>query len=150
MPRINALLAFLPLATMLSLPACVGERSAADCDRACLADVITRFLDSLVAHDPALVPLADGALLLFMARGAIKIWRDGQLETRGGGATAGLLSRGLPSASLGARRQNVEVPIATRREASAVTGRHSSSTRRAGRTELTICHTPAPRVSADK
>jgi hypothetical protein len=28
------------------------------CDRACLADVVTRYLDSMVAHDPALVPLA--------------------------------------------------------------------------------------------
>jgi hypothetical protein len=31
------------------------------CDRACLADVGTRYLDSLVAHDPKIAPLADGA-----------------------------------------------------------------------------------------
>jgi hypothetical protein len=30
------------------------------CDRACLADVLTRYLDSLVAHDPNKAPLADG------------------------------------------------------------------------------------------
>ena len=34
---------------------------AQDCDRACLADVMTAFLDSLVANDPALAPLAADA-----------------------------------------------------------------------------------------
>ena len=33
--------------------------TAQSCDRACLGDVMTRFLDSLVRHDPALAPLAD-------------------------------------------------------------------------------------------
>lgn len=37
------------------------EAQAAGCDRACLADVMTRFLDSMVKHDPKIAPLADGA-----------------------------------------------------------------------------------------
>jgi alkylhydroperoxidase family enzyme len=44
----------------LSLPA-VLEAQSADCDRACLEDVMTRYLDSLVAHDPKKAPLADHA-----------------------------------------------------------------------------------------
>ena len=34
---------------------------AASCDRACLSDVMNRFLDSLVANDPKLAPLAANA-----------------------------------------------------------------------------------------
>jgi hypothetical protein len=63
MRRNNALLAVLPLATVLCLPACLGSQESTACDRACLADVITRYLDSLVAHDPTMALLADGARL---------------------------------------------------------------------------------------
>ncbi|HET8699452.1 MAG TPA: hypothetical protein VFO94_18345 [Gammaproteobacteria bacterium] len=35
--------------------------SAQSCDRACLANTLTRYLDSLVAHDPKKAPLADNA-----------------------------------------------------------------------------------------
>ena len=34
---------------------------AQTCDRACLTDMMTRFIDALVAHDPSKLPLADGA-----------------------------------------------------------------------------------------
>jgi hypothetical protein len=43
----------------LLLLVCVsGVASAQSCDRACLGDVMTRFLESLVANDPSLAPLA--------------------------------------------------------------------------------------------
>lgn len=32
---------------------------AQDCDRACLADLITQYTEALLAHDPAMLPLAD-------------------------------------------------------------------------------------------
>jgi len=31
---------------------------AADCDRACLKGMITKYVDAMVAHDPAQLPLA--------------------------------------------------------------------------------------------
>jgi hypothetical protein len=42
-------------------PASVDAQNGARCDRACLADTITRYLDSLIAHDPQKAPLADSA-----------------------------------------------------------------------------------------
>jgi len=47
------LAAALPLTALVCYPA-----SAADCDRTCLAGLITRYVDALVAHDPARLPLA--------------------------------------------------------------------------------------------
>jgi hypothetical protein len=61
MRRINVLLAALLLATPFWLPARLGAQVSAACDRACLADVVTRYLGSLVAHDPKMAPLAEGA-----------------------------------------------------------------------------------------
>jgi hypothetical protein len=61
MRRINAFLAVLPLAAALCLPARLDAQPTIACDRACLADVITRYLDSLVAHDPTAAPLSDSA-----------------------------------------------------------------------------------------
>jgi hypothetical protein len=46
----------LGLAAMLGLPAVA---QAQDCDRACLRDIMTQYLESLVANDPSLAPLAD-------------------------------------------------------------------------------------------
>ena len=40
-------------------PTPIAAQSAAACDRACLAGVMTAYLDSLVAHDPKVAPLAD-------------------------------------------------------------------------------------------
>src|SRR5688572_11848781 len=39
----------------------LAAQSAADCDRACLAGVVTAYLDSLVAHDARKAPLAASA-----------------------------------------------------------------------------------------
>jgi hypothetical protein len=36
-----------------------GSALAQDCDRACLADMMTQFVDALVEHDPTALPLAD-------------------------------------------------------------------------------------------
>jgi len=47
------------LAAVASLP--LAAQSAADCDRACLAGVMTAYLDSLVAHDARKAPLAGNA-----------------------------------------------------------------------------------------
>lgn len=49
------------LAAAFSPTAALAQSPGAKCDRACLADAITRYLDSLVAHDPKKAPLAAGA-----------------------------------------------------------------------------------------
>jgi hypothetical protein len=53
---------FAPLAGMLLLAAITtsGAR-AADCDRACLKGMITKYVDAIVAHDPSPLPLAAAA-----------------------------------------------------------------------------------------
>ena len=38
-----------------------GMAAAQDCDRVCLHAMVTRYIDALVAHDPAALPLAEGA-----------------------------------------------------------------------------------------
>ena len=38
-------------------------RADASCDRTCLKDVMTKYLDSLVAHDPKKAPLAATELM---------------------------------------------------------------------------------------
>jgi len=35
-----------------------GAAHAADCDRACLKDMVTKYVDAMVAHDPSRLPLA--------------------------------------------------------------------------------------------
>ncbi len=37
---------------------CAGSAHAADCDRACLKGMITQYVDAMVAHDPARLPVA--------------------------------------------------------------------------------------------
>jgi hypothetical protein len=64
MRPVISLLAVLPLVVLSLvfslLPARLeAQKKTADCDRACLGDVMTRYLDSLVAHDPNKAPLAD-------------------------------------------------------------------------------------------
>jgi hypothetical protein len=39
----------------------VSTAAAAECDRACLAGFVTRYLDAMVAHNPAALPLAANA-----------------------------------------------------------------------------------------
>lgn len=73
-----AALALASLATALPSPA-----AAQHCDRACLGDVMSRFLDSLVQNDPSLAPLAD----------AVRYTEDAKETAIGGGfwATASKL-----------------------------------------------------------
>lgn len=59
MSRLSLVLAALPVAAVLSIPARLDAQSAAACDRDCLQGVMTSYLDSLVAHDPKKAPLAD-------------------------------------------------------------------------------------------
>lgn len=40
---------------------CAGGANAADCDRACLKGMITQYVDAMVMHDPAHLPLAANA-----------------------------------------------------------------------------------------
>lgn len=57
---IAAVLVVLAATAALSAAGRLAAQGAA-CDRACLADIMTRYLDSLVAHDPNAAPLAAGA-----------------------------------------------------------------------------------------
>ncbi len=47
------------LKTTLALAALTVSSQAADCDRACMKALITKYVDALVAHDPSTLPLAD-------------------------------------------------------------------------------------------
>jgi len=46
-------------AVLLSLALMPAQASAAECDRACLQGMITRYIDALVERDPSSLPLAD-------------------------------------------------------------------------------------------
>ncbi|HZL93745.1 MAG TPA: hypothetical protein VFB99_08875 [Vicinamibacterales bacterium] len=61
MRRRNAFLAALVMAAVSCLPMRLAAQARTACDRACLTDAITRYLDSLVAHDPKRAPLAASA-----------------------------------------------------------------------------------------
>lgn len=56
-----AVTAFCAVPRLEAQPALQAQPAAGegDCDRACLGDIMTRYLDSLVAHDPKQAPLAD-------------------------------------------------------------------------------------------
>src|SRR5215831_6556877 len=50
---------FAPVLGVLVLAAMTTSRAqAADCDRACLKSMITKYVDAMVAHDPSRLPLA--------------------------------------------------------------------------------------------
>jgi hypothetical protein len=50
---------FAPAVGVLALGAMMpGWAQAADCDRACLASMITKYVDAMVAHDSSVLPLA--------------------------------------------------------------------------------------------
>ena len=52
---------FAPAMGVLVLAAMsTGGAQAADCDRACLKGMITKYVDAMVAHDPSRLPLAAG------------------------------------------------------------------------------------------
>ena len=65
--------------TTITLAACLAiaasPASAANCDRACMAGLITDYVDALVAHDPSRLPLADN----------VKYTVDGRAATLGEG-----------------------------------------------------------------
>jgi hypothetical protein len=50
---------FIPVAAFAFAATLSTPAAAQDCDRACLGDIMTRYLESLVAHDPSKAPLAD-------------------------------------------------------------------------------------------
>ena len=56
--RAAAVVAFLGL-VLLGHGASSGLQAQAACDRACLGDIMTRYLNSLAANDPKVAPLAD-------------------------------------------------------------------------------------------
>lgn len=74
----------------------VTSLNAADCDRACLAGMITQYLDAMVAHNPAKLPLAanlrfteDGVDMklgegLWKNASKIRAYREDVLDTRQG------------------------------------------------------------------
>jgi len=52
---------FAPAVGLLVLAAMTaGGAQAADCDRACLKNILTKYVDAIVAHDPSRLPLATG------------------------------------------------------------------------------------------
>jgi hypothetical protein len=63
------------LVAALTLPS-VAAAQGAKCDRACLTDIMTRYLNAMVAHDPSAVPLAAN----------VKFTEDGKVLKPGDGA----------------------------------------------------------------
>jgi len=57
----RSILAVSLLAVISAAPLPLAAQAAGSCDRACLAGVMTAYLDSLVAHDPKKAPLAANA-----------------------------------------------------------------------------------------
>jgi hypothetical protein len=57
----RSVLAVSLLAAVATAPFPLAAQSAGNCDRACLAGVMSAYLDSLVAHDPSKAPLATNA-----------------------------------------------------------------------------------------
>ena len=49
---------FLQVLVLAAMTTCLAH--AADCDRACLKGMITKYVDAMVAHDPSRLPLAAG------------------------------------------------------------------------------------------
>jgi hypothetical protein len=49
---------FRPVGVLILAAMTTGGAQAADCDRACLKGMITKYVDAMVAHDPSRLPLA--------------------------------------------------------------------------------------------
>jgi hypothetical protein len=56
LPPLSALAISMLVALLGSAPA---SAASADCDRSCLGDLMTQYIDALVAHDPSTLPLAE-------------------------------------------------------------------------------------------
>ena len=78
MRAVISVVALTVLTSWLTAPALQAQAPAA-CDRACLGDVVTRYLNSLIAHDPKQAPLADNAR--FTEDAAVKPIGDGFWKT---------------------------------------------------------------------
>lgn len=78
MRAVISVVALTVLTGCLTAPAARAQATAA-CDRACLSDVVTRYLNSLIAHDPRQAPLADTAR--FTEDAAVKPVGDGFWKT---------------------------------------------------------------------
>jgi len=78
MRAVISVVALTVLISCLNTPA-VRAQAPAACDRACLSDVVTRYLNSLIAHDPKQAPLADNAR--FTEDAAVKPVGDGFWKT---------------------------------------------------------------------
>ncbi len=63
------------VACFISLVFSANSATAAECNRACMADLITQYVDALAAHDPSALPLAD----------EVKYTVNGQAATLGEG-----------------------------------------------------------------
>ena len=78
MRAVISVVALTVLTGCLTAPTARAQATAA-CDRACLSDVVTRYLNSLIAHDPRQAPLADTAR--FTEDAAVKPVGDGFWKT---------------------------------------------------------------------
>jgi hypothetical protein len=78
MRAVSSFIALAVLTSWLTM-APVQAQSGSSCDRACLGDVMTRYLNSLVAHDPKQAPLADS--VRFTEDAAVKPIGDGVWKT---------------------------------------------------------------------
>lgn len=54
--------AFSAIALLVLSALCAAPAAAAPCNRACLTGLVTAYVDALVAHDPAKLPLAPGTV----------------------------------------------------------------------------------------
>jgi hypothetical protein len=77
--RAAAVAAILAVLGLSSAPA-----SAAECDRACLGELITQYVDALIAHDPSKLPLA----------AEVRFTEDSKLMKLGEGLWKASLTRG--------------------------------------------------------
>jgi hypothetical protein len=78
MRAVISVVALTVLTSWLTAPA-VRAQAPSACDRTCLGDVVTRYLNSLIAHDPKQAPLADN--VRFTEDAAVKPIGDGFWKT---------------------------------------------------------------------
>ena len=78
MRAVISVVSLIVLTSCLATPTLRAQAPAA-CDRACLSDVVTRYLNSLIAHDPKQAPLADTTR--FTEDAAVKPVGDGFWKT---------------------------------------------------------------------
>jgi hypothetical protein len=72
------------LLALAAISAASTPANAADCDRACLAALVTQYVDALVAHDPSGLPLAE----------TVTVTENGRAAELGKGAWESVTGRG--------------------------------------------------------